>query len=227
MVESTNYRVPFSLKGVPVGRFADRPKDMQQLEQALLPQMQPKDCRRKILVLDGLGGIGKTQLAVEFARTHQMKFTAVFWLDGSSKDNLKQSIASCASRIPEGQIPETSRKFLSGTGGANLDTMVDNFLEWLSRTDNRSWLMIFDNVDRDYQHNTDSSAYDVMDYIPEADHGSVLITTRLANLRQLGASLHLNSVDLSQAREIFRKWYNQDFGKGFFSCDSHLIIPIA
>jgi hypothetical protein len=179
------------------------------------PQGQPQSegCRQQVVVLYGLGGIGKTFLAVEFARKHQAAFTSVFWLDGSTEESLKQSITDSASRIPEGQIPEASRKYLSGING-DLDAVIRDFIEWLSRTENKRWLIIFDNVDRDYQQReTDSDAYDINNYIPDVDHGLILITTRLASLQQLGEILHLGSANMSQARAIFQKWYNQDFSK--------------
>ncbi|KAL2368978.1 hypothetical protein RJ035_004831 [Blastomyces gilchristii] len=213
ITNSEKYRVPFSLKGIPQGRFVDRLDEVRSLEQVLMPQGQPQSegCRQRVVVLHGLGGIGKTQLSVEFARKHQAVFTSVFWLDGSSEDSLKQSIADSASRIPQGQIPEASRKYFSSTD-SDIDTVIRDSIEWLSRTENKHWLIIFDNVDRDYQQReTDSDAYDISNYIPDADHGSVLITTRLASLQQLGETLHLGSVNMSQARAIFRKWYNQDF----------------
>jgi len=49
---------------------------MAELEQTLLPRRQYG--RQKVFVLYGLGGIGKTQLAVEFARRHYRKFSSVF-----------------------------------------------------------------------------------------------------------------------------------------------------
>ncbi|KAL3703899.1 hypothetical protein TMatcc_009589 [Talaromyces marneffei ATCC 18224] len=206
------YRVSFSLKGIPRGRFADRPEEMRRLEQVLLPhrQVQSEDYRQQVVVLHGLGGIGKTQLAAEFARKHQAAFTSVFWLDGSSEDSLKQSIADYSGRIPEGQIPETSRKYSSSANG-DLKAVINDFMEWLSKTENKHWLIIFDNVDRDYQQENDINAYSVSNYIPEVDHGLILITTRLANLQHLGETLQLETVDMSQAQAIFRKWYNQDF----------------
>jgi NB-ARC domain len=186
---------------------------MRRLEQVLIPHRhaQSEDYRQQVVVLHGLGGIGKTQLAVEFARKHQAAFTSVFWLDGSSEDSLKQSIADCAGRIPERQIPETSRNYSSSANG-DLQAVIGDFMEWLSKTENKHWLIIFDNVDRDYQQETDINAYNVSNYIPEVDHGWILITTRLANLQQLGESLQLETVNMSQAQAIFRTWYNQDFG---------------
>jgi hypothetical protein len=94
-------------------------------------------------VLHGLGGIGKTQLAVEFARRHHRKFSSVFWLDGRSEDSLKRSIASCASRIPQGQVPETSRTY-SARGSVDIDAVVRDMMGWLAQPDNTAWPLIFE-----------------------------------------------------------------------------------
>ena len=191
-------------------KFVDRPLDTIELEHALLPQ-QPNR-RRKIFVLYGLGGIGKTQLAVDFARRHYRRFSSVFWLDGRSEDSLKQSIANCATRVPEGQISEKSRNYIL-TGEGNIDTVITEMMDWLRKPNNTKWLLIFDNVDRDYhQHNSEPGAYDINRYLP-GDHGSVLITTRLSQLAQLGDSTRLNKVDASQARAIFQKWYGSSLGR--------------
>lgn len=61
--------------------------------------------RRRIFVIHGMGGISKTQLCVEFVRKHKDDFDAIFWLDGTSKDALRQSLASAALRLPEGSLP--------------------------------------------------------------------------------------------------------------------------
>jgi hypothetical protein len=184
---------------------------MEQLEQTLLPHLQAGSHRRNILVLHGLGGIGKTQLAVEFSRKHEARFTSVFWLDGSSENNLKQSIVICASRISGSQNTERIAEHNSHPN--NLDTAINGFMGWLSIAENNRWLIVFDNVDRDYQQKEiDRDAYDISDYLPDADHGSILITTRLATLKQLGVPVHLRSVETNCSRAIFRKWYGEDFG---------------
>jgi hypothetical protein len=184
---------------------------MAELERVLLPERQSYQQRR--FVLHGLGGIGKTQLAVEFASQHQRRFSAVFWLDGRSKDSLIQSIASCANRIPEGQISESSRTYFAGSNG-DINMVVQEVMGWLAQADNASWLLIFDNVDRDYGRNSaDPDAYDVTKYFSGADHGSVLITTRLAKLEQVGESQQLGKVDQNQARAIFRTRYKRKYSK--------------
>ena len=191
-------------------KFVDRPSDIVELERALLPQQHNR--RRKIFVLYGLGGIGKTQLAVDFARRHHLRFSSIFWLDGRSEDSLKQSIANCAARIPEGQISEKSRNYILN-GEGSIDVVVTEVMDWLRRPNNTDWLLIFDNVDRDYQQqNPEPGAYNISLYLP-SDHGSILITTRLSQLAQLGDSRRLNKVDKSQARAIFQKWYGSSLGK--------------
>jgi nucleoside phosphorylase len=209
--EPSNYRIPFSLKGVPVvGKFAERPKDTQALERALLQEGDVKE--RRLLVLHGLGGMGKTQLAANFARRHRNRFSSVLWLDGSGESTLKQSLAAFASRIPEGQISETSRQYATNQGG-NTDTVVQDVLSWLSMSDNKDWLMIIDNVDRDdRRRDEDNEAYRVEEYLPGADHGSVLITTRLLHLGQLAERWEARKVDKEQARAILRTLYTHDIG---------------
>jgi hypothetical protein len=194
-----------------VNKFVDRPSDMAELEQTLLPRRQYG--RQKVFVLYGLGGIGKTQLAVEFARRHYRKFSSVFWLDSRTEDSLKQSIVTCASRIPEGQIAESSRAY-SATSAGNVNAVVRDVMSWLSRPDNMDWLIIFDNVDRERGGaNADPNAYDVTRYLPGADHGSVLITTRLANLEQLGTSWRLGRLSKEQMEALFLNRYGGGCGK--------------
>jgi hypothetical protein len=111
-----------------MNKFVDRPLDMVELEHALL--LQQHNRRQKIFVLHGLGGIGKTQLAVDFARRHHRRFSSVFWLDGRSEDSLKRSIANCANRIPKGQISEKSQNYIS-SGEGNIDLVMENDYKWI------------------------------------------------------------------------------------------------
>ena len=196
-----NYKfsIPFILAGVPVTKkFVDRPGELQCLQDVLLLNNN----RRKIFVLRGLGGIGKTQLAVEFMRLHHAEFSAVLWLDGSSVDSLKKSIVQHASRIPPDQIP---------TRDSDIDTVVQEVIQWLSLPNNNKWLLIFDNVDREFA-DLDPLSYDIRTYIPNSDHGSILITTRLAQLEKLGESLAVKKVDYATAQGILTSWYKQKDG---------------
>ena len=206
------YRTSFSLQGVPVSNhFVARPSVTEELEKCLLPRRRSQSKRQRIFVLYGLGGIGKTQLAADFARRHQTAFSSVFWLDGRSEDRLRQSLAGCANRIPEGQIPERSRNRALKSGD-DLSIVVADVLDWLARPDNIYWFLVFDNVDQDYEQDSETGAYDVRQYLP-GDHGSVLITTRLLRLAQLGDSTQLKRVDEQLAKAIFQRWRRAELGE--------------
>ncbi|KAH7021522.1 Tetratricopeptide repeat-domain-containing protein [Microdochium trichocladiopsis] len=89
-------------------------------------------------------------------------------------------------------------------------------MTWLGRDDNRDWLLVFDNVDLDYDRGGAEGAYDVRKYVPW-DHGAVLITTRLSRLAQLappGYSRKLVKVDGRLGRAILEAWYGGNLGAG-------------
>ena len=196
--------MPFSLDSTPVAKkFIGRPEQISKLSKVLLPQE-----RRQLFVLSGLGGIGKTQLAVEFCRLCSSKFTAILWLDGSSKDTLNQSIAHHAHRIPADETWDPNIvKHLDN----NLDAIARAVIRWLEQKENKNWLVVFDNVDREHVV-SDPLSYNIQHFMPQADHGSVLITTRLIQLGQLGNLLELEKVDIATAKEILNSWYTKPYG---------------
>ncbi|MCJ1426026.1 hypothetical protein MMC29_003928, partial [Sticta canariensis] len=201
LINEKLFRISFSLEGIPVvNKFVERNAEMNQLEQELLPALM----RRRVFVLHGLGGIGKTQLSVEFARKNQKSYSAVFWINSSTKEILRQNIADLARRLPQEQVSRKSKSYLEGKS-SNIDEVVNEVLEWLSRPSNDQWLLIYDNVDREFSISSeDPEAFDIKLYFPKADQGSILVTTRLESLRRLGADLKLEPVDELQGAIILR-----------------------
>ena len=199
--------MPFSLKGVPlVNRFIGRDAEMQRLEDYFHPKTPNpiinSSTRRKVFVIHGLGGIGKTQLAIEFARKHHSRYSAVFWLDGSSEDRLKQSFVDVAYRLPQDQITADVAEALKHPT-IDIVVVLEGVLQWLSLPSNQHWLLTIDNVDRDHLNGeNDPQAYDVEKFLSPADHGSILITSRLESLRDYGNNLKVDKVDDAQARAI-------------------------
>lgn len=155
---------------------------------------------RKIHIFHGLGGIGKTQLAIAYARKHQHTYTAIVWVNGYSRDTVLQSLAAFGRHSG---ISEASDSTANTTQQApDTEVEADAVLRWLALEKNRRWLMIFDNVDRDIQSDEDMQAYNVTSFVPPADHGSVLITTRLPSLGEIGKSTEITGLNPNQALEL-------------------------
>jgi hypothetical protein len=199
--DNAKHKVDFTLRGIPVvGQFVQRDVEMRQLEHFLLEEVAVER-RQRVVVLHGLGGIGKTQLAVEFARKHQHRFSGLFWLDGSSEASLKQSFADIIQNLPHGELAAGGTQMLAHSA-VDVNVAVHEFLRWLSLSSNHQWLLVFDNVDRDLHDNDDPQEYDVKGYFPHADHGAILITSRLASLQRYGLGLMVEAVNIQQAKAI-------------------------
>lgn len=72
-----------------------------QMAESLLDARSRGD-RTQIYALHGLGGVGKTQLSVEFARKHRQEYSAVFWLDARSDNGLQRSIVAHLAGLHDG-----------------------------------------------------------------------------------------------------------------------------
>ena len=198
-----SFCVNFSLKGIPVlNNFVARDAEMARLAEIMLLSSADQT-RRKICVLHGMGGIGKTQLAIEFARKYRKTYSAVFWIDGSSKEKLKQGIANLASQLPQHQLMERARSYAQQLRN-ELDEVVADVLFWFSQPLNEQWLLIYDNVDREFSAGADDpEAFSLEEYLPQADQGYILITSRLTSLLHLGgANIRVGPVNELQSEKI-------------------------
>ncbi|KAF1967847.1 HET-domain-containing protein, partial [Bimuria novae-zelandiae CBS 107.79] len=189
-VDFEQYTVGLSLASFPeAAQFVAREKELSKMRELLYSYGRSS---RSSVVLHGLGGIGKTQLAIEYIRRHKEKHTAIFWLNANDEDSLRLSFRDIAQQI---LMHHPSAGVLCNVDlDGNLDGVVRAVKTWLNFRDNTRWLMIYDNYDNprtaDY---ADRSTVDVRQYLPESDQGSVIITTRSANVT-LGQRLHVQKL---------------------------------
>ncbi|KAF9887507.1 hypothetical protein FE257_010085 [Aspergillus nanangensis] len=181
--ENIDFHLPLDLTTVPaIEQFIGRHDDLDQLWEYLQPGIPPS---RKVAILHGLGGIGKTQLAIHFARSHKDDYSAILWVSGKDRSTLIQSLSSYFPKIQE---LSTDLGVATTTRGET-EQRADQVLQWLAKPDNSRWLIIFDNID-EYSPLQDgnSGGYDIHQFFPKTDHGSILITSRLQQLVELGRS---------------------------------------
>ncbi|KAJ5973928.1 hypothetical protein N7481_011138 [Penicillium waksmanii] len=180
------FDAPLDLKTVPViENFVGRQGELDQLWQYLRPTDSQS---RKVAIIHGLGGMGKTQLAIRFARDHKDDFTAIFWLSGKDRSTLLQSLSSILPRL-SGHTDESMND-------EEVERRARDVLKWLAIEGNSRWLIIFDNIDQ-YTSSSgpNGDVYDVAEFFPGADHGSILITSRLQELTELGKSFPIHKLD--------------------------------
>ncbi|KAI4261199.1 MAG: hypothetical protein L6R42_003599 [Xanthoria sp. 1 TBL-2021] len=132
---------------------------------------------RQAVTLHGLGGMGKTQLAAAYAKAHSSDYSAILWLNIKDEDSVKQSYARIARRILR-EHPSTSQ-LVSITDESQLDESMRAVKRWLEHPKNVRWLMVFDNYDNPKTPgNTGPRVVNIQHFLPEAYHGSVIVTTR-------------------------------------------------
>jgi hypothetical protein len=156
------FTVNFSLSGVSeIEQFVGREEELAQIHERLQHASS-----RRIVVLHGLGGIGKTQLAVEYAKRHRKDYSAVFRMNTKDEDTLKQSFTNIARRIYRDH-PSTYLK--TATQSDNLDEVVDAIKRWLNHSRNSWWLLVYDNYDNPkLTGNQNLGAFDIQYFFPKA-----------------------------------------------------------
>jgi hypothetical protein len=185
------------LSSIPeAARFVAREKELMQMHKLLCNHSS-----RSTVVLHGLGGIGKTQLAVEYIRKYKETHTAVFWLNANDEDSLRLSFCAIAQQILRYHSATTVLRNVDLEG--DLEQVVSAVKIWLDLWDNPHWLVIYDNYDNPRSSSySDHSTVDLRQYLPRSDQGSMIITTRSANVT-LGQRIHVqNLTDLEDGLQI-------------------------
>jgi tetratricopeptide (TPR) repeat protein len=111
------------------------------------------------IALHGLGGVGKTQIALEYAYTHKLDYNYIFWISAVDQVELLSGfvdIAKITQCVKSDEKPQDVAK---------------SVLQWLEVTE--GWLLIIDNLDNIEVAN---------EYLPTTSGiGHTLITTRNKN----------------------------------------------
>lgn len=142
-------------------------------------------------VLTGMGGVGKTQLAADFARNQwdDRYVDLLVWVNASSRLSIISAYADAADRI--GAIP------VGGT--SDLNAAANRFRSWLTERDDKKWLIVLDDV-------ADPSDLEHLKP-PLSASGHTIVTTRRNDPSYYAKGWRLLKVGLftpDQAREYLR-----------------------
>src|SRR3712207_5596020 len=132
-----------------------------------------------VQALYGLGGVGKTQLALEYAHRFAADYQLVWWIDAEQPVLIPEQLAALAARL---DLP----------AGATVTATVDRLLAELRGRDR--WLLVFDNAER---------PADIAAYRP-GGAGHVLITSRYPGWGALGGRLEVDVLARAETVALLR-----------------------
>jgi hypothetical protein len=140
--------------------FVGRGSELDNMARILRPDTPSVE--QRVIALGGMGGIGKTQLAIQYAKRYRACYSSVFWLNATSPITLCGSLRLLARQVLPPDIENQCD-----------DSQIQvHMARWLSKPTNNRWLLIFDNYDAPDQ-------FDIKTYYPYAWHGSIIITSRI------------------------------------------------
>ncbi|KAI1125521.1 hypothetical protein F5Y10DRAFT_8367 [Nemania abortiva] len=166
-------------------RFVGRGDILQTISQSLRPGGRDP----RIAVLLGMGGQGKTSLALEYCR-HEMVnryFRFIIWIDSSSPAALERSFAQAAENLAA--MSGDKRTF------ANSKAHI-SFIKTTIETAESPWLFILDNFDNP------GSFKKILDVTPHSAFGAVLFTSRHNSCALLGTPIPIPGMSQSDSTEL-------------------------
>ena len=171
----------------------------------------------EILTLHGTGGLGKTQIALEYAYLNASQYSSIVWIDAQSQSTTTTSVTSFVQRLldhyanssecPIPDYPQIAQSLgLRGLVDRNglLDRegrpprIIDAAKRWLEQQGNNQWLMICDNVD-------DLESFDISEFFPVSAHRKVLITSRRPECVRFGGGLTLDRMGQGESLDLFTR----------------------
>ncbi|MGW1018422.1 tetratricopeptide repeat protein, partial [Streptomyces niveus] len=164
-------------------RFVGREREIAGLEQALQPRNERTATQVVTQAMSGLGGVGKTTLALHYAHSHCLDYTIVWWINAETPETITDSLAQLTTRVNPG----------TDTGTAAGDALAQWALAWLDT--HPGWLLVFDNA---------THPDHLAPYLARLTNGSHLITSRLTHDWDAlaGRPLHLDVLPLSAATSL-------------------------
>ncbi|KAJ7711352.1 hypothetical protein B0H16DRAFT_600731 [Mycena metata] len=133
-----------------------------------------------IYVLYGLGGAGKTQIALKFIE--QSSFSDVFFVDTSKVETIDTGLKSIAV-------------------SKNVGNSAQDALRWLESS-HSNWLVFFDNAD--------DPKINLNDFLPKCNHGNIIITSRNPDLRSYGAHTLVSDMEEADATTLLLRRANKE-----------------
>jgi len=134
--------------------------------------------------LQGMGGVGKSQLAVEYVYRHMHEYQIVWWIPSEQPQQIRQSLVELAGRL--------ELNVSGGEAGAAIPAVIEALR--VGEPD-KSWLLVFDNAE------TPDS---VRDFFPTNGPGRILVTSRNAQWATAARPLEVDVFTRAESRQLLQ-----------------------
>ncbi len=161
--------------------------------------------------ISGLGGLGKTQLALQYCYDHKDEYGLIFWLRADAEVSLIEDMLALGRRVGvlKGQMREQQ-------------AAVQQVLAWLRDTE-RPWLLVFDNADM-------IEPQTLRKYLPTGgrERGHIVITSRNQKLLAFAEVLLLDTFTPDDAVSFLARRSGRKDETGFVELGTKLgFFPLA
>ncbi|UGQ12635.1 FxSxx-COOH system tetratricopeptide repeat protein [Yinghuangia sp. ASG 101] len=156
-----------------VGALLDLHERLTQGTTAVLPE-----------ALHGMGGVGKSQIAVEYAYRHSSDYDIVWWIPAGQPAQIRAAFVDLAQRL----------RLLTG---AEANIAVPAVLEALRLGEPyRNWLLVFDNAE---------SPESVLPFFPQGGTGRILVTSRNGQWVNMARTIEVDVFARDESIELLRR----------------------
>jgi tetratricopeptide (TPR) repeat protein len=169
-----------------VAKFVGREGHLAALDAAL-------NSAPRVAVLQGMGGQGKTQIALEYCRRCRLakKYNAILWANASSEQSLRDSFESFSD-----VLKPADESFVDSDSRVRFTKSI--LTDWPE-----PWLLVLDNFD-------DPSKFSIRDYMPASVQGRIIFTTRSGEVRMLGNPIPVAGMTDDEALDLLTTSGNLD-----------------
>ncbi|KAE8136798.1 hypothetical protein BDV38DRAFT_283736 [Aspergillus pseudotamarii] len=186
LIPTSNYAqkpfiVPYSQNTIFVGRT----KELEDIHKQLKTNPNGLE-HRNVCIVYSMGGVGKTQFAIQYTYQFKSEYDYIFWLDASDETTLSRDFAAIARRTGQSDRDPAEPQ--------SLPIEVSKAKRWLEET-SRRWLLVYDNFE---------TWAITKPYWPSGSHGSILVTTQHSYISHISSHppLELKVLDRTQGGEL-------------------------
>jgi len=189
-------------------KFFGRKSELEQIHQ----YFDDDSSETKIIVLYGLGGLGKTQLVLQYWTESAEQYCSRIWVDATSLETALESFQEVVAKLGR-KLPSAAPHASPIAAYSTAKMVFADVKRWLSELPNCRWLMVIDNVeDLDLE-------FHIRDLLPACRNGRIIVTSTQSETTTAveAEGIEISEIDNEAGRAIlvhrFPKVPNSEEGK--------------